>query len=114
MARGIKIDVGRGQLAYSQERLAQRWLWTRGSVIRFLKYLENEQQIVQQKTAVTNLISILNYNKYQHKGTTDSTVNGTTDSTTLDTHSKKYTKNQIKGSQPFAVATAAPLRKITP
>lgn len=110
-ARGIKVDVGRGQLAYSQERLAQRWLWTRGSVIRFLRYLESEHQIVQQKTAITNLISIVNYNRYQPNSTTKSTTNGTGDSTTVDTHSKKYNNVNKRGGQ-FAVATAPRLKTI--
>lgn len=75
--RGIKIVVERGQIGYSEVSLAKRWMWSRDKVRRFLKYLEfgdedntakNEnsiQQIRQQKTNTTTLITILNYSKYQ-------------------------------------------------
>jgi DNA replication protein DnaD len=63
--RGIMIDVPRGSLAYSQESLARRWRWTRFSVRHYLNYLEKSQQIKQQKSNITTLISIINYSKYQ-------------------------------------------------
>lgn len=68
--RGIRIDVGRGQIAISQTDLAQRWKWTRKKVICFLDMLESEGMVVQQKTKLITLLSIRNYDKYQSVGTT--------------------------------------------
>lgn len=65
--RGIKVDVGRGQLAYSVKSLAERWGWSQGKVNRFLDVLQNEEQIVVQKTKLTTLILITNYEDYQSR-----------------------------------------------
>lgn len=88
--RGIKIDVLRGQVGWSERQLAERWQWSRGKVRRFLDELENDLQISQQNGPqninVTSLITIVNYEKYQtiepqngpqtdHKRTTNSTMN---------------------------------------
>ena len=81
--RGIRVDLQRGQLALSEVEYARRWKWSRGKVRRFLAELESKtvQQIVQQKTNVTSVITILNYEKYQGNGAADSAANGTTSST---------------------------------
>lgn len=63
--RGNKIEVKRGQIARGQDDLASRWKWSKGKVIKFLKLLESEQQIEQQKSRIINKISIVNYNSYQ-------------------------------------------------
>ena len=47
--RGIKVMVNRGELGWASETLAIRWRWSRGKVLRYLNWLETEQQIVQQK-----------------------------------------------------------------
>lgn len=92
--RGIKIDVDRGQVGWSERQLADRWQWSRGKVSRFLKELEDSEQIEQQNgpqnVNVTSLITITNYEKYQsnepqnepqmipqtgHKRATNSTMN---------------------------------------
>lgn len=88
---GERVDIDRGQCGWSTVRLAERWRWSRGKVIRYLNELEEvEQQIVQQTDASKNrrckLITIVNYDTYQSgNGTTDNTPNDTTDSTTDDT-----------------------------
>lgn len=92
--RGIKITVERGQTVRSEDELALRWKWSRGKVRRFLLELENDTKIVQQKTRLCNCISIVNYDKYQLGGTTDSTTNDTTDSTTYST-TKNNNDNNI-------------------
>lgn len=63
--RGNKVLVKRGQICKSQDNLAERWKWSRGKVIRFLDELQTEQQIVQHKSKLTTLISVVNYNDYQ-------------------------------------------------
>lgn len=88
--RGNKVDVKRGQIAKSQDFFATRWKWSRGKVIRFLDELQKCGQIVQQKSNVITLISVVNYEYYQQDGTTDEpqtddrqnnrrTTDGTTD-----------------------------------
>lgn len=63
--RGVRVDVKTGQVGYDLDSLAKRWKWSRGKVERFLKMLENDNQIVRQKNNVTTLISIVNYKEYQ-------------------------------------------------
>lgn len=75
--RGNKVELNRGQLGYSQVTLADRWQWSRGKVKRFLNELETEQQIEQQNTSVTTLITIVNYKTFQARGTADGTADGT-------------------------------------
>lgn len=69
--RGNKVIVKRGQIAKSQDFFATRWRWSRGKVIRFLEELQKCGQIVQQKSRLTTLISVVNYAYYQIDGTTD-------------------------------------------
>lgn len=83
--RGNKVDVKRGQIAKSQDFFATRWKWSRGKVIRFLDELQKCGQIVQQKSNVITLISVVNYECYQQDSTTDEQQTGnrrTADSTT--------------------------------
>ena len=65
--RGVKIDVMRGQCARSEVELADRWKWSRTKVRKFLKDLEKEQQIIQQKTNITQKVTIVNFDEYQKK-----------------------------------------------
>lgn len=65
--RGVKVNVDRGQLAWSELALSERWKWSRNKVRKFLKDLEKEHQIEQQKTNVTQVVTIKNYDKFQEK-----------------------------------------------
>lgn len=65
--RGNRVDVGIGELAWSEENLSKRWRWSRNKVRGFLKMLISEQQIEQQKSRVINKIKIINYSYYQKK-----------------------------------------------
>ena len=66
--RGIKVIVKVGEVGYDLDTLGKRWKWSRGKVERFVNELENDKQIVRQKTNVTTLISIVNYILYQTDG----------------------------------------------
>ena len=72
--RGNIIPIKRGQIGWSELTMADRWTWSRNKVRRFLKYLETEQQIIQQKTAITSVITITNYERFQSDDTTDDTT----------------------------------------
>lgn len=65
--RGVKINIKRGQIGWSSVALSDRWKWSRSKVNKFLNDLEKEQQIKQQKTNVTQIITLLNYDKFQQK-----------------------------------------------
>jgi hypothetical protein len=73
--RGVRFKTERGQVGLSLVELAKRWRWSRSKVFRFLNELEMDGQIEQQKTNVTTLISIVNYDTYQ----TNDTANDTAD-----------------------------------
>jgi len=94
-ARGILVDVKRGQVGWSCVKLAERWKWGTAKVKRFLNELENEQQIEQQKNNVTTLITIINYNEYQLNGTANRTASGIANEQQIEqqTNSKSTTNN---------------------
>lgn len=106
--RGVKVTVLRGQIGYTEEALAARWKWSRGKVRRFIFDLKNEHKIVQLKTSVTTLLSIVKYDEYQGGGTADGTPNGTTDGhqTVQQTDTNKKVKN-IKNDKKNIAADAA-------
>jgi len=97
LKRGCRVIVPRGSVGYSIHELAKRWKWNRRTVVKFLDFLsgnpqktakhqkmgenapqaipQNQKndapQIVIHKSKITTLISILNYEEYQSKYTTD-------------------------------------------
>lgn len=97
--RGNKVEIKRGQIAKTQDTLAERWKWSRGKVLRFLDELQKSGQIVQQKSKLITLISIVNYELYQcgstTESTTDSTSNNTSDSTTDEPQTGQQKGQQI-------------------
>lgn len=74
--KGHRIELERGQLCWSEVKLAERWQWSRGKVRRYLSELEIDQRIVQQKSSITTVISLVNYNEYQMGGTANGTADG--------------------------------------
>jgi hypothetical protein len=99
--RGIEVTVKRGQLAWSELTMAQRWGWSKNKVRRFLKWLETEQQIAQQKTYITTLITVKNYDQYQE------TIQQTEQQKDSRRHTNKNVKNDKK--QSLAATSAAPM-----
>ena len=69
--RGQRIDVGVGCVARAQKTLAERWKWSKGKVVRFLKELESDGQIEQQTSHDFNVIRLCNYEEYQTDGSRD-------------------------------------------
>jgi len=63
--RGVKVNLERGQLAWGEVKLSERWRWSRSKLRKFLKDLEKEQQIEQHKGGAIQIITVLNYDKYQ-------------------------------------------------
>jgi hypothetical protein len=92
--RGNRVEVKRGQVGWSQVRLAKRWKWSRGKVRRFLDELEDiDKKIVQQKTRITTLINIIKYELYQADDTTGNTTDG------QQTDNRRYTNKNEKNEK---------------
>jgi len=72
--RGIRIDLKRGDVGWSERELAKRWKWSRGKVKRFFSELcfsKKPKMIPQngpQNKNVTSHYSIINYERYQENG----------------------------------------------
>lgn len=96
--RGVKIDLKRGQLGRSQVELSDRWNWSRKKVNKFLKDLEKEQQIKVDKNSVTQIVTIVNYCKFQSEGTADDPAKVTTKVTAEGTTEaqQKHTYKNVK------------------
>lgn len=104
--RGNRVNISKGEIGYSQENLAKRWKWSRGRVSRFIKQLETDGMIVQQKSKIITTISIANYHTYQHGGTTDDTTNSTTDGrqTVQQTDINKNVKNEKNVKEEYGLS----------
>ncbi|OQB18173.1 MAG: hypothetical protein BWY14_01019 [Parcubacteria group bacterium ADurb.Bin192] len=96
--RGNLIPLKRGQIGWSEASLAVKWKWSRNKVRRFLNWLKTEQQIEQQKSAILNVITILNYEDHQPNGTTDDDENPNKNvrDRSFDEKSKVSTHKHIK------------------
>lgn len=70
------ILIKEGQFVTSRDQLAECSGLSPSTVERILKYLENGQQIEQQKTTKFRLITIVNWEKYQTKRTAKRTASG--------------------------------------
>jgi hypothetical protein len=100
--RGNLVFVSRGEVARSEDSLAQRWKWSRNKVRRFISELSEKtaQQIEQQKSPILSKIRIINYNLYQSNDK-DDTTDDTTERQQKDTNKndkkeKKEKKNTIQ------------------
>lgn len=74
--RGVCVTIGRGQVGHSMKELADRWSWSIGKVNRFINRLKMDGQIDSQKTNVTTIISILNWDEYQSSESADESADG--------------------------------------
>ena len=91
--RGVQIKVNRGQCGHGSVALSKRWKWSRGKVIRFLKELESDSRIVQQKNNVTTLITIVKYDLYQAKQNSKRTASRTANGQQTDTNNNDNNGN---------------------
>lgn len=82
LLNGKLVTIQRGQFHTSIVKLAEKWNWDRRKVSRFLDLLESDSMI-SRKSCTTDgtTITIVNYGKFQDRGTTDGTTHGTTNGT---------------------------------
>ena len=92
--KGKSITVRRGQRVTSMYKLADRWHWSRGKVLRYITYLERNNMITRESNSNDTIITIVNYNIYQDVHTTNDTTNDTTCGTTNDTTSGTQTRRK--------------------
>jgi DNA replication protein DnaD len=71
LIRGIIVKLEPGELCVGQKTLAERWKWSDQRVRSFLKVLEKEQMILHNKSNLTTIITILNWEKYSSCTTLD-------------------------------------------
>lgn len=96
--RGVYIEIARGQVGWSEVRLAERWKWSRDKVRRWFSELEKrEHKIIQQKNNVTSLITIVKYDLYQSDDTANNTPNDTAEKQQKNT--KRYTNKNEKNEK---------------
>lgn len=96
--RDSRIPILRGQLGWSQLKLAQRWDWSRNKVRSFLNELEKDGKIEQQKNSLTTIISIINYDHYQ-KTEQQENIETTTERQLQDTNNNKNKENNLKNEK---------------
>lgn len=77
--KGEVIKVPRGSTFTSIRKLAERWGWSAGKVLRYLETLSEAQMITQTGTHSGTLLSLVNYSNYQGRRNTDGHADGNAD-----------------------------------
>ena len=91
----------KGEIHVSLSYLAERWGWSRPRVRRFIKLLENAQMITASVTTGDTVLTLVNWAKFQGRGTTSVTSDVTTGVTSDVTQSIIYNNdNNINNSAP--------------
>lgn len=111
--RGIEVCLERGQLGWSKVTMAKRWRWNIKTVRRFLDGLEKGQQIGQQISNETTIITIKNYDTYQSEDSKedtkrDSKRDSKRDTNKNDKNDKKYIP-EINSGKPTGESSSSPL-----
>jgi len=97
--KGQMIELEKGQLARSEVTLSRDWKWSRNKVRRFLKNLENDGMIEQQKGNLTSVITICNYSIFQVADTANETDNETPSGTAGETTKGHLTEHLTEHKQ---------------
>lgn len=81
MWRGKPTEFKRGDVNLSISQLAQRWGWTRDKARRFVSQLEQDNMVRANCTTNRTTITIVNYDNFQNKRTTNRATDHTTERT---------------------------------
>lgn len=90
---GKLTTIKAGQFHTSLLKLGERWKWSRNKTRRFLEILESDEMITTERTAHGTTLTIVNWAKFQHQGTTE----GTTEGQSMD--SQWYNRRTLDGTQ---------------
>lgn len=91
---GKLIIVKKGQFITSILKLSERWKWNRKTVSNFLKVLEDDKMVTTERTTKGTTITIVNWDVFQDRGSTEGTTERTTTGQQRDTN--KNDKNDKK------------------
>lgn len=100
--QGVRVDVLRGEVGWSEVALAARWRWSRGKVRRFMQELEDEKMLTKKRYTGQDkrncLSTIVNYEKFQGEDFADDTSDSTGDghATDMRRYTNKNEKNEKK------------------
>lgn len=106
MRKGKLTSRSRGEVNTSMEWLAERWVWDRRTVKRFLKTLEGDGMVSLHSTTDGTTVTIEKYDFFQSQSTSDGTAECTTqctpecttEGTTQGTHDKNAIKKSINNA----------------
>lgn len=90
------VNVKKGQRITSLRKLANRWSWSRNKVNSFLYLLEQDNMIKLEKDTQKTVITVVNYDVYQHDDITKRTRQGhdkDTERTQKDTNNNDNNEN---------------------
>lgn len=79
---GKIITIHKGQVLTSILKLSAKWRWSRKKTARFLDILEKDNMITKKVTTHGTTITLINWDKYQVRGTTEEqqrNIKGTTE-----------------------------------
>ena len=93
--RGNKVELGVGQLAHGIRELSARWKWSAKKVQNVLKEFEEDNKISIDRHTVINIITIINYEKYQQSDTQNDTQSDTQSDTNQELKEINNYKNNI-------------------
>lgn len=65
---GAVVSLQRGELAASTRYLAKAWQWSEPRVRRYLNMLKNRRTVQTKTDAGVTVVTICNYDKFQHGG----------------------------------------------
>jgi hypothetical protein len=93
---GVRLQVPRGCVGWSEVSLSKRWKWSRGKVRRFFVFLvqQNMIEMEQQINKLSTLIKILKYDVYQEAE--QQTEQQNEQQTEQQTDIKRYTNKNDK------------------
>ena len=89
---GHRIDVQRGEVAWSAVNLANRWRWSKSKFWRFMDELERDGQTSHRNAVLTTVISITNYEMYQSCDTPNESPNESPNDTPSESPSDTQTR----------------------
>ena len=91
---GNLITVKRGQQLTSIRKLSERWGWNRRTTRKFLFALESDGMVTVECTTRCTTVTILNYGKYQDRGTSKRPTNAPLNAQVV--HHSVHTNNNDK------------------
>jgi len=91
LSKGELVEIKKGSFLTSEQILAARWGWSRKKVRSFLDVLEKDEKVHLKRTSKGTSLTIVNWDLYQDKGTTEDTTEDTTEE--HQKNIRRYTNN---------------------